>query len=71
MKTNKTLTPITLPFFHPLWDTHAANSVEVMRQARCERKGHTFEDHSHFGPDGGTESHVCTSCGFTIDVTWY
>jgi hypothetical protein len=71
MKTGKTLTPITIHPFHTLWDTDAANSVEVLLQARCKRKGHNFEDRSHFGPDSGSESHVCTSCGFTIDVTWY
>lgn len=68
---NKELTPITIHPFHPLWDTDAANSVEVMLHARCKRKGHTFEDHSHFGPDGGSECHECTACGFTIDITWY
>jgi len=68
---NKKLTPITIHPFHILWNTDAMNSVDVMREARCGRKGHTYKDNSHFGPDSGTESHTCTSCGHNFSHTWY
>lgn len=58
--------------WHTLLLSDVAHSVEIMREAQCERDGgHDWEDLSVMGPDGGTEIHSCRTCGTLWQHTWY
>jgi hypothetical protein len=37
----------------------------------CEKEGHKYDSESSVGPDSGSESHTCSRCGHSWDVTYY